>query len=59
MSTSYFQPGERVIYRSRPNAAPEVGTVVRDTITGLVFVDYGHGRVMSTRREDLVREVSA
>ena len=54
-----FKPGEHVVYRSHPNARPEAGTVVRDDLGGLVFVDYGGGRVMSTRRQDLTREMSA
>lgn len=54
--SSYFNAGDRVVYRSHPNAEPEPGTVLYDTITGFVFVDYGDGRVMSTRREDLTLE---
>lgn len=58
MST-YFNAGDRVVYRSHPNAEPEPGVVLRDTITGFVFVDYGQGRVAATSREDLTLEVSA
>ncbi|MGH3996577.1 MAG: hypothetical protein ACRDTJ_03855 [Pseudonocardiaceae bacterium] len=51
-----FAAGERVVYRSHPSAKPETGVVIRDTITALVFVDYGKG-AMATRRGDLTRDV--
>jgi hypothetical protein len=53
--TTYFNPGDRVTHHSHDSEECERGTVVYDDPTGWVFVDYGEGRVMTSRRQNLTR----
>ena len=54
--TTYFRPGDGVIHHSHDGEEVERGTVVYDDPTGWVFVDYGQGRVMTSRRQNLTKD---